>query len=95
MRLKKHQSITLAILFVMTLSFVGVIFAGVIVAAMASSDTSPYQVSFRDYQITATPYQPNSFANILEDGTIELTPNPFSPRRLCRLFRLANCPKTN
>ncbi len=79
----------------MTLSFVGVIFAGVIVAAMASSDTSPYQVSFRDYQITATPYQPNSFANILEDGTIELTPNPFSPRRLCRLFRLANCPKTN
>ena len=76
MRLKKHQSITLAVLFVTTLAFVGVIFAGVIVAAMASSDTSPYKVSFRDYQITATPYQPNSFANILEDGTIELIPQP-------------------
>lgn len=76
MRLKKHQSITLAVLFVTTLSFVGVIFAGVIVAAMASSDTSPYHVSFRDYQITATPFQPNSFANILEDGTIELIPQP-------------------
>ncbi len=76
MRLKKHQSITLAVLFVTTLSFVGVIFAGVIVAAMASSDTSPYHVSFRDYQITATPFQPNSFANILEDGTVELIPQP-------------------
>lgn len=76
MRLKKHQSITLAVLFITTLVFVGVIFAGVIVAAMASSDTSPYQVSFRNYQLTATPYQPNSFANILEDGTIELIPQP-------------------
>lgn len=76
MRLKKHQSITLAVLFVTTLSFVGVIFAGVIVAAMANSDTSPYHVSFKDYQITATPFQPNSFANILEDGTIELIPQP-------------------
>jgi len=76
MRLKKHQSITLAVLFVITLAFVGVIFAGVIVAAMASSDTSPYHVSLRHYQVTATPYQPNSFANILEDGTIELIPQP-------------------
>jgi len=76
MRLKKHQSITLAVLFVITLAFVGVIFAGVIVAAMASSDNSPYQVSLRHYQVTATPYQPNSFANILEDGTIELIPQP-------------------
>lgn len=76
MRLKKHQSITLAVLFVITLAFVGVIFAGVIVAAMASADNSPYQVSLRHYQVTATPYQPNSFANILEDGTIELIPQP-------------------
>jgi len=76
MRLKKHQSITLAVLFVMTISFVGVIFAGVIVAAMASSDSSPYLVSFRNFQITPTPYQPNAFANILEDGTIELIPQP-------------------
>lgn len=76
MRLRKHQSITLAVLFVTTLTFVGVIFAGVIVAAIASSDSSAYQVSFRNYQVTATPYQPNSFANILEDGTIELIPQP-------------------
>lgn len=76
MRLKKHQSITLAVLFIMTISFVGVIFAGVIVAAMASSDSSPYLVSFRNFQITPTPYQPNAFANILEDGTIELIPQP-------------------
>jgi len=58
MRLKKHQSITLAVLFVITLAFVGVIFAGVIVAAMASANNSPYQVSLRHYQVTATPYQP-------------------------------------
>ena len=76
MRLKKHQSITIAVLFVITITFIGVMLAGVVVAAMASSDSSAYQVNLRNFQATATPFQPNSFANILEDGTIELIPQP-------------------
>lgn len=76
MRLKKHQSITLSILFVITLTFLGVILAGGVIGAMANAEGSAFQVSFRNFQVTATPFQPNSFANILEDGTIELIPQP-------------------
>jgi hypothetical protein len=43
---------------------------------MANSASSKYQISLKDYPPTATPFQPNAFANILEDGTIELLPQP-------------------
>ncbi|MFZ3150419.1 MAG: LCP family protein [Anaerolineaceae bacterium] len=76
MRLKRYQVITLLVFVILTVSFLGVILSGVIVSAMANSETSPYQVSLKGNQITPTPFQPNSFANILEDGTIELLPQP-------------------
>jgi len=61
---------------VLTLSFVGVIFSAALVRGMANSASSKYQISLKDYPPTATPFQPNAFANILEDGTIELLPQP-------------------
>jgi LCP family protein required for cell wall assembly len=76
MRLNQHQKITLAVFIVLTLSFVGVIFSAALVRGMANSASSKYQISLKDYPPTATPFQPNAFANILEDGTIELLPQP-------------------
>jgi len=76
MQLKKHQKITLAVFIVLTLSFVGVVFSAVLVRGMANSSSSKYQISLKNFPATATPFQPNAFANILEDGTIELLPQP-------------------
>lgn len=76
MRLNQHQKITLAVFIVLTLSFVGVIFSAALVRGMANSASSKYQISLKNYPPTATPFQPNAFANILEDGTIELLPQP-------------------
>jgi LCP family protein required for cell wall assembly len=76
MQLKKHQKITLAVFIVLTLSFVVVVFSAVLVRGMANSSSSKYQISLKNFPATATPFQPNAFANILEDGTIELLPQP-------------------
>ncbi len=93
MRLKKYQSVTLMIFIVLTLVFVGVIFAGIMVNVMAHSSTSPFQISLKGYQITPTPFQPNSFANILEDGTIELIPQPLQTPTPVPTIPVAELPK--
>jgi len=61
---------------VLTLSFVGVVFSAALVRGMANSASSPYQFSLKGFAPSPTPFQPNAFANILEDGTIELIPQP-------------------
>lgn len=66
----------MAVFIILTLSFIGVVLSGAFVNAMANSDSSPYKVSLKNIGLTPTPFQPNSFANILEDGTIELLPQP-------------------
>ncbi len=76
MRLKKHQSLTLIILLIITISLVGVVFSTTLVNVMAHDPNSSYLFSLRGAHITLTPFQPNAFANILEDGSIELIPQP-------------------
>ena len=80
MRLKKHQSITITVIFILCMSFIGVILGSVFITAMAHSESSPWHISLKDMQRTPTPFQPYSFANVMEDGSIELIPQPmFTP----------------
>lgn len=80
MRLKNYQRHTLAIFATLTMVVIGIIVAGVVVNVIANSENSAYRVSLKSVDITPTPFQPNSFVNILEDGTIELIPQPlFTP----------------
>jgi LCP family protein required for cell wall assembly len=80
MRFNKHQTLTLTVIFVLSMSFIGVILGSVVITAMAHSESSPWYISLSGMERTATPFQPNSFANILEDGSIELIPQPmFTP----------------
>lgn len=80
MRFNKHQSITITVIFILAMSFIGVIFGSVFVTALANSESSPWNISLNGMQQTPTAFQPNSFANILEDGSIELIPQPmFTP----------------
>ena len=74
MQLKKHQIITLSVFLVITLSLFGVILAGVVVNVAANSPDSNINVRIRGMHITPTPFQPNSFAYVLEDGSIEVLP---------------------
>jgi LCP family protein required for cell wall assembly len=80
MRFNKHQTVTLTVIFTLCMSFIGVILGSVAITAMAHSDSAPWNISLSGMERTATPFQPNSFANILEDGSIELIPQPmFTP----------------
>jgi len=80
MRFNKHQSLTLTVIFILCMSFIGVILGSVVITAMAHSESVPWYISLSGMERTATPFQPNSFANILEDGSIELIPQPmFTP----------------
>lgn len=80
MRFNKHQTVTLTVIFILCMSFIGVILGSVAITAMAHSDSAPWYISLSGKERTATPFQPNSFANILEDGSIELIPQPmFTP----------------
>ncbi|NLC29897.1 MAG: LCP family protein, partial [Chloroflexi bacterium] len=80
MRFNKHQTATLTVIFILCMSFIGVILGSVAITAMAHSDSAPWYISLSGMERTATPFQPNSFANILEDGSIELIPQPmFTP----------------
>lgn len=80
MRFNKHQSLTLSIIFILCMSFIGVILGSVFITTMAHSENSPWYISLRGMERTPTAFQPNSFANILEDGSIELIPQPmFTP----------------
>jgi hypothetical protein len=76
MRLKRHQIITLIAFGAIALAFLMVVVSGALVSAAANSSAFPYRISFKDFAATPTPFQPNAFANILEDGTIELLPQP-------------------
>ena len=60
----------------LALTVLMVVFSGALVSAAANSSAFPYRISFKDFSSTPTPFQPNAFANILEDGTIELLPQP-------------------
>ena len=75
-RLKRYQVITLLAFLIIALSFLGVVSTGALVNGMASNPKSPYQFSLKNVPITPTPFQPNSFSSILEDGSIELLPQP-------------------
>ena len=80
MRFNKHQSLTLTVIFILCMSFIGVILGSVFITALAHSESSPWFISLRGMERTPTAFQPNSFANILEDGSIELIPQPmFTP----------------
>lgn len=80
MRLKKHQSITLITFIILAVSILGILASATGVNLMASAKNSPYRVSLHNFMATPTPFQPNAFANILEDGTVELIPQPvFTP----------------
>ena len=75
-KLKRHQIITLIVFGALALTALMVVFSGALVSAAANSSAFPYRISFKDFSSTPTPFQPNAFANILEDGTIELLPQP-------------------
>ena len=80
MRFKKYQSATLTVIFIICLSMIGVVLGTVAVNAMAHSESSPWLISLRGMEQTPTPFQPNSFANVHEDGSVELIPQPmFTP----------------
>jgi len=76
MRLKRHQILTLIIFGALTLTILMAVISGALVSAAANSSAFPYRIGFKDFAATPTPFQPNAFANILEDGTIELLPQP-------------------
>lgn len=92
MRLKKHQIITLATFGVISLVILGVLTTGVLVNAMVSSPNAPYRISLANYYATPTPFQPNSYANILEDGTIEMLPQPIHTPTPVPTFPAADMP---
>ena len=80
MRFNKHQSLTITVIFILAMSFIGVVLGSVFITALANSEGSPWYISLNGMQRTPTAFQPNSFANILEDGSIELIPQPmFTP----------------
>jgi len=60
---------------------VSAVFAtGAIIKAMAQSSASPYHFSLRHAAPTPTPFQPNSFGKLSEDGETENIPQPlFTP----------------
>jgi LCP family protein required for cell wall assembly len=93
MRLKKHQIITLAVFGVISLAILGVLTTGILVNALVSSPNSPYRISLANYYATPTPFQPNSYANILEDGTIEMLPQPILTPTPVPTFPVADLPK--
>lgn len=76
MSLKKHQIVTITIFLIITCSLLAIITAGVLVNVMASSPNGPLHITVKGAYITPTPFQPNAFAYQLEDGTIELLPQP-------------------
>ena len=91
MRLNKHQSISITVIFILAMSFIGVVLGSVFITALANSESSPWYISLNGMQRTPTAFQPNSFANILEDGSIELIPRDvhpntrsFDPARIAR-----------
>lgn len=93
MRLKKHQIITLAVFGIISLAILGVLTTGILVNALVSSPNSPYRLSLANYYATPTPFQPNSYANILEDGTIEMLPQPILTPTPVPTFPVADLPK--
>ncbi len=78
MHLKKYQVVILTLFLIITLSLVITIFAGLLVTKVASSPDFPYHISIKGAQITPTPFQPDAFAYQVEDGVIELLPQPLN-----------------
>ena len=76
MRLTKYQIITLAVFGVISITVLGVLTSGIIVNAMVSNPNSSFRISLANYYATPPPFQPNAYANILEDGTLEMLPQP-------------------
>lgn len=93
MRLTKYQIITLAVFGVISITVLGVLTSGIIVNAMASNPNSSFRLSLANYYVTPTPFQPNAYANILEDGTIEMLPQPILTPTPVPTFPVADLPK--
>lgn len=76
MHLKKYQMVILVLILIIFLSLVMTIFAGFFVTEVISSPNFPYTTSLKGYHPTPTPFQPNMYAYQIEDGVIELLPQP-------------------
>jgi LCP family protein required for cell wall assembly len=55
---------------------VGIVLGSMLIGVIGHEEAGPWYISLKGMERTPTPFQPNSFAHVLEDGSIELIPQP-------------------